>query len=77
MKACLVNQGFRVCEPMASIFRKANQGKKEKYIFASKIFYTILRTNEQHYLPNFIRGSRRLSSVISIPHLVVAYIDKT
>ena len=34
-------------ESMASIFRTANQGKKEKYIFASKISYTILRTNER------------------------------
>lgn len=64
-------------EPMASIFRTANQGKKEKYIFASKISYTILRTNEQHYLSDFIRGSRRFSGVISIPHLIVAYIGKT
>jgi hypothetical protein len=44
-------------ESMASIFRTANQGKKEKYICASKISFTILRTNEQHYLSNLIRGS--------------------
>lgn len=34
-------------ESVASIFSTANQGKKEKYIFASKISYTILRTNER------------------------------
>jgi hypothetical protein len=34
------------------------ESRKEKYIFASKISYTTLRTNEQHYLSNFIIGSR-------------------
>jgi hypothetical protein len=43
-------------ESMASIFRTANQGKKEKYIFASKISYTIQeRTN--NIISNLIRGS--------------------
>ena len=61
-------------ESMASIFRTANQGKKEKYIFASKIS----PKNERTTLSlKFYQMKQNFSCVISIPHLIVAYIDKT
>ena len=59
-------------QSVASIFCTPNQGKKEEYIFASKVSYTVLRTSEQGLLSQTcVKWKKEISDVIAITHLFV------